>query len=202
MRRCARPAHAPVAGAAHAPRPNCSAPDPMSASSSFRTRFEPAEVEPRLIARVAGSRACFIREPRGSAAENYSIAIPPPNVTGALHMGHAFSGTIQDALIRHARHARAADEVDLRHRPRRDRDADAGRTPAASREGTTPRGARPRGASSSGPGAGASSYGSTIVEQYKRLGASCDYEDERFTLDPAYADGGASRSSSRCTTAA
>ena len=37
---------------------------------------------------------------RGTAAENYSIAIPPPNVTGALHMGHALNGSIQDTLIR------------------------------------------------------------------------------------------------------
>src|SRR5215203_3037325 len=36
----------------------------------------------------------------GSAAENFSIAIPPPNVTGALHMGHALNGTVQDVLIR------------------------------------------------------------------------------------------------------
>src|SRR4051794_41967538 len=42
-------------------------------------------------------------EPAGSAAENYSIAIPPPNVTGALHMGHALNGSVQDTLIRYHR---------------------------------------------------------------------------------------------------
>jgi valyl-tRNA synthetase len=67
-----------------------------------RTRFEPAEVEPRLIAEWLQS-GLFHPEPLGSAEKNYSIAIPPPNVTGALHMGHAFGGTIQDALIRQAR---------------------------------------------------------------------------------------------------
>src|SRR4051794_41950518 len=39
-------------------------------------------------------------EPEGTADENYSIAIPPPNVTGALHMGHALNGSVQDALVR------------------------------------------------------------------------------------------------------
>ncbi len=49
----------------------------------------------------AGSTAaCSTREAEGTAAENYSIAIPPPNVTGALHMGHALNGSIQDVLTR------------------------------------------------------------------------------------------------------
>jgi len=39
-------------------------------------------------------------EPEGDAADNYSIAIPPPNVTGALHMGHALNGSVQDTLMR------------------------------------------------------------------------------------------------------
>src|SRR5688572_33510977 len=42
----------------------------------------------------------FHPEPTGSPEDNFSIAIPPPNVTGALHMGHALNGAIQDALIR------------------------------------------------------------------------------------------------------
>jgi len=67
-----------------------------------RTRFEPAQVEPRLIAEWLDS-GLFHPEPLGSPDQNYSIAIPPPNITGALHMGHAFGGSIQDVLIRHAR---------------------------------------------------------------------------------------------------
>src|SRR3712207_7859815 len=39
-------------------------------------------------------------DPEGAAAESYSIAVPPPNVTGALHMGHALNGSVQDTLIR------------------------------------------------------------------------------------------------------
>src|ERR671916_1867773 len=67
-----------------------------------RTRYEPAEVEPRVADRWLRS-GLFHPEPEGSAAENYSIAVPPPNVTGALHMGHALNGAIQDVCVRLAR---------------------------------------------------------------------------------------------------
>ena len=150
-----------------------------------RTRFEPAEVEPRLITEWLQS-GLFHPEPLGSADENYSIAIPPPNVTGALHMGHAFGGTIQDALVRQARlrgqrtkwifgtdHAGIATQTQVERQ--------------LIREGTT-REALGREAFVERTWLWREQYGSTIVEQYKRLGASCDYEDERFTLDPAYAD--------------
>ena len=65
-----------------------------------RKRWEPAEAEARIFARWLES-GLFHPEPAGSPSENYSIAIPPPNVTGALHMGHALNGSIQDTLIRH-----------------------------------------------------------------------------------------------------
>src|ERR1700680_2359048 len=67
-----------------------------------RTRFEPAEVERRITAQWLDS-GLFHPEPEGEAAENYSIAIPPPNVTGSLHMGHALNGSIQDVLVRYHR---------------------------------------------------------------------------------------------------
>src|SRR5918994_2447576 len=67
-----------------------------------RTRFEPAEVEPRIVERWL--QAGLVHpEPVGNADENYSIAIPLPNVTGVLHMGHALNGSVQDTLIRLAR---------------------------------------------------------------------------------------------------
>jgi valyl-tRNA synthetase len=150
-----------------------------------RTRFEPAEVEPRLTALWLDS-GLFHPPPLGTPEENYSIAIPPPNVTGALHMGHAFGGTIQDVLIRQARmrgrrtkwifgtdHAGIATQTQVERQ--------------LIREGTT-REALGREAFVERTWSWRAEYGSTIVEQYKRLGASCDYEDERFTLDPAYAD--------------
>src|SRR2546423_14324168 len=64
-----------------------------------RTRFEPAEVEPGIIEAWLAS-GLYWPDPEGDPSENYSIAIPPPNVTGALHMGHALNGSIQDTLIR------------------------------------------------------------------------------------------------------
>src|SRR5437763_2521394 len=64
-----------------------------------RKRFEPSEVEPRVMERWLAARL-FHPEPEGTAAENYSIAVPPPNVTGALHMGHALNGSVQDTLMR------------------------------------------------------------------------------------------------------
>ena len=67
-----------------------------------RTRYLPAEVEPRIFERWFDA-GLHHPEPAGDAAENYSIAIPPPNVTGALHMGHALNGSIQDTLIRYHR---------------------------------------------------------------------------------------------------
>ncbi len=120
----------------------------------------------------------------GRPEDNFSVAIPPPNVTGALHMGHALNGSMQDALVRMNRmrgrntlwtlgtdHAgiatQAVVEKELRaegvDRHELGREAFVERVWAWKEE-----------------------YGSRIVEQYKRLGASCDYERERFTLDEGY----------------
>ena len=61
--------------------------------------FSPADIESRIYARWE-ARGYFAPSGTGPA---YSIVIPPPNVTGTLHMGHAFQDTIMDALIRHRR---------------------------------------------------------------------------------------------------
>ena len=64
-----------------------------------RTRYEPAEVEQRLFAEwIEGGY--FHPPAEGAPEQNFSVAIPPPNVTGALHMGHALNGSMQDALVR------------------------------------------------------------------------------------------------------
>ncbi len=149
-----------------------------------RTRFEPAEVEPRILERWL--RDGFVHpEPAGAAAENFSIAIPPPNVTGALHMGHALNGTIQDVLVRTNRmrgrrtkwilgtdHAGIATQrqVEKLLASEGTSRTQLGREPFAERVWEW-----------------RANYGGQIIEQYKRLGATCDYEDERFTLDPQYA---------------
>ena len=64
-------------------------------------RFDPAEAEPRWIAAWEESGA--LRADPTSGKQPFTIAIPPPNVTGALHMGHALNNTIQDLLIRRRR---------------------------------------------------------------------------------------------------
>jgi valyl-tRNA synthetase len=149
-----------------------------------RTRYEPAEVEPRIVRRWLES-GLFHPEPEGTAAENYSIAIPPPNVTGVLHMGHALNNSLQDCLVRHHRmrgrrakwilgtdHAGIATQTQVE------------RTLAA--EGSS-REQLGRDAFERRVWDWRARYGGAIIEQLKRLGASCDYNDERFTLDEAYA---------------
>jgi valyl-tRNA synthetase len=114
----------------------------------------------------------------------YVIAVPPPNVTGALHMGHALNGSIQDALVRMHRmrgfntlwqpgfdHAGIATQAVVERELRGEgvsrlelgRDAFVERVWAWLRE-----------------------YGGVIMSQFRRLGCSLDYERERFTMDDAY----------------
>jgi valyl-tRNA synthetase len=149
-----------------------------------RTRYVPHDVEPRVFARWEEA-GIFHPEPEGTAGENYSIAIPPPNVTGALHMGHALNGSIQDVLIRKHRmqgvrtkwifgtdHAGIATQVQVEKAL-----AEEGKSKHdLGREAFIERVWEWR-----------EKYGSTIISQFKRLGCSCDYDDERFTMDDAYA---------------
>jgi valyl-tRNA synthetase len=149
-----------------------------------RTRYVPHDVEPRIFDRWQAA-GIFHPDPEGTAEENYSIAIPPPNVTGALHMGHALNGSIQDVLIRRARmrgirtkwifgtdHAGIATQVKVEQQLAAEGKSkhDLGRDAFLERVWEWRR-----------------EYGSTIVSQFKRLGCSCDYDDERFTMDDAYA---------------
>ncbi|HKG17529.1 MAG TPA: valine--tRNA ligase [Solirubrobacteraceae bacterium] len=150
-----------------------------------KTRYDPSEVEPRIMRRWLDS-GLFHPTPEGTAAENYSIVIPPPNVTGSLHMGHALNNSIQDVLIRHHRlrgrrtkwilgtdHAGIATQTQVER--------------ALAAEGSS-REQLGREAFISRVWDWRERYGSTIIDQLKRLGASCDYQDERFTLDPGYVE--------------
>jgi valyl-tRNA synthetase len=148
-----------------------------------RTRYDPTDVEERVFARWLDS-GLFSPEPEGDASENYSIAVPPPNVTGALHMGHALNGAIQDLLIRLNRmrgrrtkwifgtdHAGIATQIQVE----KQLESEGTSRADLGREAFTERVWQWR-----------DQYGGTIVEQYRRLGASLDYRDERFTMDEAY----------------
>ena len=147
------------------------------------TRYDPTEVESRVFAEwIAGGY--FHPPAEGTPDENFSVAIPPPNVTGALHMGHALNGSMQDALVRLNRmrgrnslwilgtdHAGIATQAVVEKELRKE-----GKTrQELGREAFVERVWEWK-----------AEYGSRIVEQYKRLGASCDYERERFTLDADY----------------
>jgi valyl-tRNA synthetase len=149
-----------------------------------RTRFEPAEVEPRIVERWIAS-GLHHPEPGGTPEENYSIAVPPPNVTGVLHMGHALNGSVQDTLVRYHRmkgmrakwilgtdHAGIATQKQVE----KALEAEGTSREALGREPFVERVWQWRG-----------DYGGQIIEQFKRLGATLDYDDERFTLDERYA---------------
>jgi valyl-tRNA synthetase len=148
-----------------------------------KTRYEPAEVERRLFAEWMEA-GYFHPRAEGRPEDNFSVAIPPPNVTGVLHMGHALNGSMQDALVRMNRmrgrntlwtlgtdHAGIATQAVVEKMLRE--------------EGTS-RQELGREAFVERVWAWKEEYGSQIVEQYKRLGASLDYENERFTLDEGY----------------
>ncbi len=142
--------------------------------------FDPKAAEPRLYAQWEES-GLFAPRTDG-AAEAYSIVIPPPNVTGSLHIGHALNNTLQDILARYHRmrgkavlwlpgtdHAGIATQMVVE------------RQLAAS--GNIGRRDMGRDAFVQKVWEWKAESGGTIVRQLRRLGASCDWSRERFTLD-------------------
>ncbi|MBI1360540.1 MAG: valine--tRNA ligase [Alphaproteobacteria bacterium] len=141
-------------------------------------RFDPASAEPRLYEAWENSGAF---KPTGTG-EPYSIVIPPPNVTGVLHMGHALNNTLQDVLVRFNRmlgkrvlwqpgtdHAGIATQMVVERELAKEGNVgrrDMGRDKFVERVWKWKE-----------------VSGGAIVSQLKRLGASCDWSRERFTLD-------------------
>ena len=145
--------------------------------------FDPSVVEPRLYAMWEKSGAFA---PAGDG-EGFSIVIPPPNVTGSLHMGHALNNTLQDVLARFERmrgkavlwlpgtdHAGIATQMVVERQ-----------LAAAGNEGRRELG---REKFIEKVWAWKAESGGTIVGQLRRLGASCDWSRERFTLDEGLSD--------------
>jgi valyl-tRNA synthetase len=142
--------------------------------------FEPQAAEPRLYAQWEQSGLFAPRQ--DTAAGAYSIVIPPPNVTGSLHIGHALNNTLQDILARYHRmkgkavlwlpgtdHAGIATQMVVERQ-----------LAAAGNVGRRDMG---REAFIDKVWEWKAESGGTIVRQLRRLGASCDWSRERFTLD-------------------
>ncbi|CAN5187998.1 valine--tRNA ligase [soil metagenome] len=142
----------------------------------------PAEVEAKWFARWV-AEGCF-RGDETSGAEAYSMVIPPPNVTGVLHLGHVLNNTIQDILARRARQEGKA----VLWLPGTDHAGIA-------TQAVVERELRKVGVSRHDLGREAftakiwewkEKHGGIIIQQLKALGCSCDWDRERFTMDAGY----------------
>ncbi len=145
-------------------------------------QYDPGAVEAGLY-RTWMERGAFAPHP-AAGREPYVIVIPPPNVTGVLHMGHGLNNTIQDVLIRFER-ARGRETLWL---PGTDHAGIATQNVVErliAKEGKT-RFDLGRDAFVERVWDFVGTTGSTILEQLKQIGASCDWSRTRFTFDPAY----------------
>lgn len=151
---------------------------------SLSTKYNPSEVEDKWYS--YWMKAGFFHSEPDPKKEPFCVVIPPPNVTGVLHMGHMLNNTIQDVLVRRARmegkeacwvpgtdHASIATEAKvvamLRERGIKKSDLSREEFLKYAWEWKE-------------------KYGGIILEQLKKLGASCDWERTTFTMDPAYYD--------------
>ena len=142
-------------------------------------KYDPSEAE-RRIYDMWESKGLF--KPTVSDSENFSIVMPPPNVTGSLHMGHALNTTLQDIIVRYQRmmgknvlwqpgtdHAGIATQMVVERNLQSERNVsrrDLGRENFVDEIWKWKE-----------------KSGGTITEQLRRLGASCDWSRERFTMD-------------------
>lgn len=149
--------------------------------SELAKTFDPAAIEAKWYPHWEGSG---LFRPARPDAEPFTIVIPPPNVTGSLHIGHALDNTLQDILIRHARlmgrdalwvvgtdHAGIATQMVVE----RQMNAAGEKRTDFTREAFVERVWRWKEES-----------GGQITRQLRRLGASCDWAQERFTMDEGF----------------
>ncbi|HOQ17180.1 MAG TPA: valine--tRNA ligase [Defluviitaleaceae bacterium] len=141
--------------------------------------YDPSKVEDRLYQKWLEKK--YFHAEVDYSKKPFTIVIPPPNITGTLHMGHALDNTLQDILIRWKRmqgynalwmpgtdHASIATEVKIVQKM-----AEEGLTKAdLGREGFLERAWKWK-----------EQYGGTILKQLQKLGSSCDWDRERFTMD-------------------
>ncbi|KAB2851691.1 MAG: valine--tRNA ligase, partial [Hyphomicrobiaceae bacterium] len=143
--------------------------------------YDPSESEARIYAAWEKAEAFRAGRPERAKAEPYSIVIPPPNVTGSLHMGHALNNTLQDVLCRFERMR----GKDVLWQPGTDHAGIATQLVVTrqleERQVDWRKGGREKFLEEVWKWKAQS--GGTIVNQLKRLGASCDWTRERFTMD-------------------
>ncbi len=148
----------------------------------IENRYQPGAVEARIYKEWEDQGAFRAGRPERAKAEPYCVVIPPPNVTGSLHMGHALNNTLQDIICRFERMR----GKDVLWQPGTDH---AGIATQAVVERQLMERQEP---SSRAMGRDAfikrvwewkAESGGTIIAQLKRLGASCDWSRERFTMD-------------------
>jgi valyl-tRNA synthetase len=144
--------------------------------------YQPSQVEGRIYAGWEAAGAFRCGRPERRDAQPYCIVIPPPNVTGSLHMGHALNNTLQDVLARFERmrgrdvlwqpgtdHAGIATQMVVERRLMERQEPNRR---ALGREKFLEK-----------VWAWKAESGGTIINQLKRIGASCDWSRERFTMD-------------------
>ena len=152
----------------------------MSDRQQLDKTFDPASIETRLYQQWEAS-GCF-KAGRVPEAEPYTIVIPPPNVTGSLHMGHALNNTLQDVLCRFER-MRGRDVL---WQPGTDHAGIATQMVVErqlAEQGNESRRDMGREKFLEQVWRWKEESGSTITRQLRRLGASCDWSRERFTMD-------------------
>ena len=146
-------------------------------------KYSPSEVEEKWYSYWLKNKF-FHSEP--DSREPYTVVIPPPNVTGVLHMGHMLNNTIQDVLVRRARmqgknacwvpgtdHASIATEA---------------KVVAKLKEQGIDKSSLTREEFMKHAWEWKEKHGGIILEQLKKLGASCDWDRTRFTMDPALSE--------------
>ncbi len=152
--------------------------------SELPKAYEPQAVEAKWYQFWLDKR-CFAADPQ-SAKPAYSIVIPPPNVTGVLHMGHVLNNTIQDILARKAR----MDGKEVLWLPGTDHAGIA-------TQAVVEKALRKQGIIKHRDDLGREKFlehvwawkekhGGIIIEQLRKLGCSCDWQRQRFTMDPEY----------------
>ena len=148
-------------------------------SKELEKQYNPKNVEDRIYKDWLNNK--YFHAKREEGKKTYTIVIPPPNITGQLHMGHVLNNTLNDVLVRKARmdgknacwvpgtdHASIATEAKIVETMRKEgiSKENLGRDGFLERAWDWKK-----------------QYGGRIIEQLKKLGSSCDWDRERFTLD-------------------